>query len=140
MVIFTNCAEVERLRRRSFELLMSEHDINCRLCGKKHDCELLRISKHFNYRLKSVELTNLKKRFPVDRSHKYIIIDPNRCVLCGRCVWVCSTIRKKGILGFINRGKYARISTFSNIPLAETECDGCMMCVEICPAGGIVKK
>ena len=39
-----------------------------------------------------------------DTTHPLIELDPNKCILCGRCVRICSDVVGVSAYGFINRG------------------------------------
>jgi predicted molibdopterin-dependent oxidoreductase YjgC len=60
-------------------------------------------------------------------------------VLCGSCVRACHD-HGLDVLGFVNRGFAARVSPTLGLPLAETDCDGCLECAKVCPTGAILAK
>ena len=139
MAVHTDTAWVKRLRRTAFELLLSHHNIDCRNCAKNRNCELQRIASHLKLKLKLERFKPIPTSFAIDDSHPSIIYDPNKCVLCGKCVWVCNE-RGTGILDFAFRAVRTVVSTFNNLPLAETNCSSCMECVKVCPVGALVSK
>jgi formate dehydrogenase major subunit/NADH-quinone oxidoreductase subunit G len=75
----------------------------------------------------------------MDSSHPLFSYDPNKCVLCGKCVWVCQR-HGVGAIDFASRGLETRISTFDNVPLVRAKCDSCLECVQVCPVGSLVAK
>jgi formate dehydrogenase major subunit/NADH-quinone oxidoreductase subunit G len=139
MVVYTNTPRVNRLRRTAFELLMSNHPVECAKCPKNRDCELQRIASHLGLKLRQKRFRSIPRSLPVDSSHPLFTYDPNQCVLCGKCVWVC-TENGKGVLNFAFRGVDMVVSTFDNIPLTESNCDGCLECVAVCPVAALVLK
>lgn len=139
MVVHTNTPKVNRLRRTAFELLLSHHTIDCRNCAKNRNCELQRIASRLGFKLKLQRFRSIPRSLPVDSSHPLFIYDPNKCVLCGKCVWVCNE-RGEGDIDFAHRGIDTMISTFDNMPMADSICSSCMECVEICPVGALVPK
>jgi formate dehydrogenase major subunit/NADH-quinone oxidoreductase subunit G len=129
-----------RLRRSAAELLIASHQTDCPHCTKNRRCELQRIAHHLKLKLRPNGLRSLLHDFPVDESHPALSFDPNKCLLCGRCVWVCKKKVGCGIFQFSRRGFNTRLSTFSDSPLAETSCTGCLECVRVCPVGALAAK
>ncbi len=139
MVVHTNTPRVNRLRRTAFELLLSHHSIDCRNCAKNRNCELQRIASHLKLKLKSQRFKPIPRSMPIDSSHPLFNYDPNKCVLCGKCVWVCNE-RGTGAIDFTFRGIDTRVSTFDNVPLIDSNCNSCLECVKVCPVGALVPK
>lgn len=139
MVVKTNTERVDRVRRTAFELLMSNHNIDCKNCHKNGMCALQDIASKLKYKLKPARLPAILRMRPVDDSHPLFIYDPNKCVLCGKCVWACEK-RGAGELQFARRGIDTIISTLGSVPLVQSGCQGCLYCVEVCPVGALVTK
>jgi bidirectional [NiFe] hydrogenase diaphorase subunit len=139
MVVHTNTPRVDRLRRTAFELLLTHHSIDCKNCAKNRHCELQNIASRLRLKLKPERFRPVPRSLPVDSSHPLFFYDPNRCILCGKCVWVCNE-RGSGVLDFTFRGMDTRVSTFGGVPLAETSCTSCLECVQVCPVGSLVLK
>ena len=140
MEVETSTPEISRLRKSSVELLLASHPTDCPRCGKNRNCELQRIGRYLRLKLRSRRLRSLVHDFPVDISHPALVFDPNKCLLCGRCVWVCKERGKRGVLHFTQRGFETRVSTFMDVPLSETLCTGCLECVRVCPVGALLEK
>ncbi len=136
MVIQVHTPRIERLRHTAFDLLLSNHRLDCAHCVKNHNCELQRIARLEHLKLRGRRFNKIALNLPVDSSHPLITFDRNKCVLCGKCVWVC---QKEGtaVLDFAYRGIKTTVSTFAEMPLTETACNSCMACVEVCPVGAI---
>lgn len=139
MVVNTRTPAVVRLRRTAFELILSNHDLDCRNCPKNRNCELQRIAAHEGFKLKLQRFRKVPRLLPTDSSHPLFIYDPNKCVLCGKCVWVCER-NGVGSIDFASRGLETRISTFDNVPLIDSNCGSCLDCVRVCPVGALVVK
>lgn len=139
MVVHTDTPGVKRLRRTAFELLLSHHPIDCGNCAKNRNCELQSIASRLGLKLKQKRFRPTARSLPIDTSHPLFIYDPNKCVLCGKCVWLCHE-RGSGILDFTFRGIDAVVGTFANTPLADSNCNSCLECVAICPVGAFVLK
>lgn len=139
MVVHTRTPQVDRLRRTAFELLLSHHHLDCRNCPKNKNCELQRIASRLGFKLKLQRFRPIPRSLPIDSSHPLFIYNPNKCVLCGKCVWVCQE-HGIGAIDFAFRGIDTRVSTFDNVPLIDSKCDSCLQCVDVCPVGALVRK
>ncbi|MFC1864705.1 2Fe-2S iron-sulfur cluster-binding protein [Chloroflexota bacterium] len=139
MVVNTKGAKSLRLARTGFELLLASHPVDCAHCPANRSCELQKIAAHLGAKLKTKRFKKLLRELPIDYSHSQFIYDPNKCVLCGRCVWLC---RKIGIgtLGFAHRGFERVVTTFGDEPMAESKCQEMRECVSVCPTGALVFK
>jgi len=140
MVIDTRGAEALRLARTAFELLMSSLPVDCAHCAKSGSCELQKIAHHLGIKLKSKRFRQLLRELPVDYSSPLFIYDPNKCVLCGRCVWVCRERLGIGAIGFARRGFQRLVTTFAGEPFGDSKCRECGECVIVCPTGALVFK
>jgi len=140
MTVRTATPAVLRLRRRAVELIIASHPANCPSCRKKRDCQLHGLAKRLKLKLKPDRLRPLFQELPVDSSHPALLFDPSKCLLCGRCVWVCKERTGLGILQFTRRGFETRISTFMEKPLGKSGCTGCLECVRLCPVGALLRK
>jgi formate dehydrogenase major subunit/NADH-quinone oxidoreductase subunit G len=139
MVVHLNTPKVKRLRNTAFELLLSHHKLDCGHCAKNRSCELQSIASRLGLKLKLTRLRQIPCDLPIDSSHTLFTYDPNKCVLCGKCIWVCHE-QGTGILDFAFKGIETRVSTIEGIPLAEAGCNSCLACVAVCPVGALVAK
>ena len=103
MVIQTESEKVQSARKFVLELLFSERIHYCMYCpmsgtDESTDCDLQRLA--YRYGLTSWEFApNYKKRWPVDASRPYFIMDHSRCILCRRCVRACDEIAANHTIG-----------------------------------------
>lgn len=141
MVIVTEDEEIARIRRGIIELTIADHPAECLTCLKSDDCELLHIAGYLGVERDSVErLLQGKTLIPVDTSNPAFDFDPNKCILCGKCVRVCKEIAGIGAIDFAQRGYQSRVSTFAGKAWGDTICQSCGECVERCPTGALMPK
>ncbi|RME24337.1 MAG: ferredoxin [Deltaproteobacteria bacterium] len=137
MNVKTRTQRVDEMVASGFALLMSMHRLDCRRCSANRRCPLQDIAKARKLPLRPKGLPVIVPDWPVDSSRPDLVIDPGKCVLCGKCVKVCNDEVKKGILAFVNRGLQTKIGTFDGRPLATQGCGSCTRCAEVCPVGAI---
>jgi formate dehydrogenase major subunit/NADH-quinone oxidoreductase subunit G len=140
MVVNTRGKNALRLARTSAELILASHPVDCGNCSKNQHCELQKIAKHLGIKLKTKRFRKLERNLPIDESSSLFTYDPNKCVLCGKCVWVCQEKLSIGAIGFTRRGFKRMVSTFQDKPIAETMCTQCAECVKVCPVGSLTFK
>lgn len=140
MVVQTRGEEALRLARTAFELLLSNHPVDCAHCLKSGQCELQRIAKHLKVKLNTQRFKKFLRDLPIDESSPVFIYDPNKCVLCGRCVWWCEEKLPKKAIGFAYRGFHRWVTTFDNQPIGLSPCKDRAELVEICPVGAFVGR
>lgn len=137
MVVRTRSKAVDRLVRAGFEMLLSTHRLDCKDCPGNRRCALQEIAKLRKIPLTGKRLSKIEPDFPVDESRADLGLNPNHCVLCGKCVYVCNHEVKKGVLDIANRGLESVVSTFDGEPLAGQDCGDCARCAEVCPVHAI---
>ena len=140
MVVNTRGSGALRLARTAFELLVASLPVDCAHCPSSGSCELQKIAAHLGIKLKTKRFRKLLRELPIDYSSPLFIYDPNKCVLCGRCVWICRERLGIGALGFARRGFDRLVTTFGSGLISESECRDCGECVVACPTGALVFK
>lgn len=129
-----------RLARTALQLLLASLPVDCAHCPRSGSCELQKTAKHLGVKLNTKRFTKALRELPIDSSSPLYIYDPNKCVLCGRCVWVCQEKVGKGIIGFSYRGFRRMVTTFRDEPMGRSACQDCSECVTVCPVGALVLK
>jgi len=140
MVVNTRGDRALELARTGFELIIASHPVDCAHCSSNGSCELQKIAKHLGVKLKTNRFRKIMQGLPVDNSNPVLTYDPNRCVLCGRCVWVCNERLNKGVLGFVNRGFQRVVNTCIDENIVKSKCKDCGECVRVCPTGALTSR
>ncbi len=137
MVVHTHSPEVLRLRRDIVELLLDNHPTDCNSCERDGNCELQRLAYAMGIRERLFE--GDRKRYEKDLTGPSILRDPEKCILCGRCVRVCGEIQEVAALGQVFRGFDTVVMPAHDAPAAETVCINCGQCVNVCPTAAFLE-
>ena len=140
MVVHTDTPPVRRLQRAALQLLLSAHHVDCGPCPANKKCALQRMAKFLKIGLKPKALENLKKDSDPDEHHPCLLYYPDRCVVCGKCVYVCRIRHGRPHLTFVNRGLDTTVSFYGENDATPNLCEACLSCVDVCPVAAITKK
>ena len=138
MEIETDSPQTIKARKLVLDMLFSERNHFCPYCEMSGDCELQSLG--YRYGVDHWVFSTYTKGFPLDASHKYYLMEHNRCVLCGRCYRSCDEIVANHTLGLRQRGNESMIHADANIPRGESTCISCGTCVQVCPTGALSDK
>jgi formate dehydrogenase major subunit len=138
LVVQTNTERLERYRRQILELIFTEHNHFCMFCEASGDCELQKLA--YRYQMDNVRYPYTLPSLAVDSVSDYIVIDHNRCILCGRCIRACSELAASHTLDFSQRGWKTLVTADLEQPLGESSCLVCGACVQACPTGALFGK
>ena len=120
MVVKTNTPQVRQARRAVLELILSNHERKCLSCVRSQNCELQDLAKELGVDENRFEGENI--HYPLDNFSPSIVRDPNKCILCRRCVAVCRNVQKIGAIGAVNRGFKTVIAPAFGKTMLETDC------------------
>ncbi|MBN1367813.1 MAG: molybdopterin-dependent oxidoreductase [Dehalococcoidales bacterium] len=138
LVIQTHTPQLEKYRRQILELMFAERNHFCMFCEQSGDCELQALA--YRYQMDNVRFQGLFPKLPVDTLSKSLVIDHNRCILCGRCVRACREVAGVRVLDFGGRGFQTMIIADINQSLGESSCTLCGACLQACPTGALMSK
>lgn len=139
MEILTSSPKVIESRKRTLELILSTHDRKCLSCVRSGNCELQKLAKDYGVEDASV-YDGAKNEYEIDDSAAHMYRDNNKCILCRRCVAVCSKTQGIGVIGANERGFKTFIGSAFDMGLGETSCVSCGQCIAVCPVGAISEK
>ena len=135
MDIVTHDRKLQEIRRSTLELILSNHPNDCLQCGRNNNCELQKLAADFGIR--EFPFPQFLRDIPKDSSTETITLEPEKCILCGRCVQVCQDGQNVWALSFLERGTQTRISAAGDIKLGDSPCIKCGQCSAHCPTGAI---
>lgn len=139
MIAHTNTERIKEYRRKTLQLILSDHNQDCLGCVRSENCELQAMCKKYG-----VENTHFyegaKNEFTIDDSSASIVRDNSKCILCRRCIGACVNAQGIGVIGANERGFDTYIGTAFDLPLGETSCVNCGQCISACPVGALYEK
>ncbi len=138
MDIQTHSPRVLQARKMIVELLLSSHPDDCLYCTRNNRCELQTLA---------ADLGVCQERFSkkqsvasVDMSSPSLVRDPQKCILCGRCVRVCEEVQGVAAIDFIGRGSSTEVGAAFDEGLNVSSCINCGQCVVVCPTGALRER
>lgn len=141
MVVKTHTPDILNFRKKNLELILSNHPAMCQSCNRgSTGCELKTLANtmdtEFANYAKNQEVVTANQVMAIDNGIS-IMRDPNRCILCRRCVSVCHNVQTVGAIEVINRGFSTVVGTTFNRPIDESKCVNCGQCINVCPTGAL---
>ena len=136
--IFTNSKRVVESRKKTIELILSNHRMDCLSCVRSGNCELLALARANG--VDDTKYQGSKTPSKIDDSSAHLIRDNSKCVLCRRCIAACSKLQSVGVIGTNNRGFKTIVGSQFDIPLGDTSCVHCGQCINVCPVGALYEK
>lgn len=138
MKVYTNTKRVREARKTIVNLILSDHPQECLSCSKNNICELQKLSAELG--ITDIEYEGNKRERKIDNSNPSIVRDPNKCILCRRCITVCNELQGVGAIGALERGYDTVVSPAFQLPLGDVACTLCGQCANVCPTGAITEN
>jgi NADH-quinone oxidoreductase subunit G/NADP-reducing hydrogenase subunit HndD len=136
--IRTRSPRVQAVRRNIIELLIANHPNDCLVCARNQNCELAQAASELGVR--DHRYRGLKKDHAIDLSSPALVRDPNKCILCGRCVAVCHQVQGVGAIDFTERGFKTRVAPGFHDGMNVSDCIFCGQCTRVCPTAALMEK
>lgn len=138
MLIETDSQEIRSWRKQIVEMLFVEGNHFCMFCEKSGNCELQALA--YRMGIAAPRYPYLWPTRDVDASHPDIVLDRNRCIMCGRCERTSRDLDGKSVFGFVQRGIHKQLAVNADARLVDTKLDLTDKAVDACPVGAILKK
>ena len=139
MEVWTNTPKVLNSRKKTLELILSNHDRKCLSCVRSGDCELQKLCKDLKVEDEGY-YDGERNHYEIDTSAAHMYRDNNKCILCRRCSAVCEKTQAVGVIGPNERGFKTTISSAFEMGLGDTSCVSCGQCIAVCPTGALSEK
>lgn len=139
MIVETDNEEIHANRRFALQMLLSGHSHDCMTCEATGDCELQNLVYEYGVEYpRDLEKHPLQ---PVDTDpNPFIVVDRNKCILCGRCVRACAEIQNRDVWNFAYRGAEKKLVAGADLQMLEAGCESCGQCVAYCPVGALTDR
>jgi len=136
--VVTNSPEIREARRVTLELILSSHEKKCLSCVRSLNCELQKLAQELN--IHDIRFEGELQHYPIDDLSHSIVRDPNKCILCRRCVSVCKNVQTVSAIETVDRGYKTIVASPFHMPLKDTPCVNCGQCIVACPTGALREK
>ena len=140
MEVESDNAKVKSARRNVVDLLFSNHPNDCLTCQATGECKLQDYCYEYGVKEGSFRSENNKDYGKDLTSSQFLDYDPNKCILCGKCVGMCSSLQKNHALTIQNRGFESKMTQAFEIGFDESTCVSCGNCAAVCPTGALMVK
>lgn len=133
--VTTSTPALEQIRKNTLELMLVNHPLDCPVCDAAGECDLQ--DSCYGLQVDRNKFGAELERLPIRYDWKLLESDPNRCILCEKCVKVCREVVGREAIEIVDRGDRTIIDTISGEPL---DCDFCGNCINACPTGTLISK
>ncbi|MBN1478735.1 ferredoxin [candidate division KSB1 bacterium] len=138
MRVETNSAQVRRARKTIIELLIANHPQDCLTCVRNGNCSLQSLAAEYGVR--SFRYEGERRHRKLDIASPSIERDPDKCILCGRCVRICHEMQSVGAIDIAGRGFNSHVTPEFEYSLNTVACVYCGQCIVNCPVGALREK
>jgi NADH-quinone oxidoreductase subunit G len=138
MKVTTNSHNLRVLRKTLVELILANHDVQCPTCVATGKCELQALA--FTMGIDPEAVPSMLVKRPIDRTSVSIIRNTNKCINCGRCIYVCNELQTVNALTFAERGFSGHVDTAMSLGMGKSACVNCGQCTVFCPTAALTEK
>lgn len=135
MEVITNDNELKEIRKTVLKLILSNHPNDCLNCSRSGSCELQDMTAQMG--IDQNEIIKMISQEPKDDTTKAIVLDPSKCIVCGRCVNICQNVQNVWALSYLHRGFVTKVTGANDTKLGDSPCIKCGQCAAHCPTGAI---
>ncbi len=137
MVVYTNSPKVRRNRKKTVEMILSQHNANCVTCARNCNCSLQTITRDLNI----LEVPYEKDLHPLPWNKNFPLIrDADKCIKCMRCIQVCDKVQGVKVWDVEGTGSRAGVYVTGNRTIEESDCTLCGQCITHCPVGALRER
>ena len=137
MVVHTNSPKVRLDRRRTVQLMLSQHDCKCATCVRSGNCSLQTLANDLNILhnpyMEMIEHQPWDMKFPLIR-------DSAKCIKCLRCINICDKVQGLGIWQLESTGTISTVNVSGGRKITEADCALCGQCITHCPVGALRER
>jgi NADH-quinone oxidoreductase subunit G len=137
MIIYTNSPKVRRNRKKTVEMILSQHNSNCVTCARNTNCSLQKITRDLN--ILDIPYDVETKPLPWNKDFP-LIRDNEKCIKCMRCVSVCEKIQGVNVWDAEGTGSRTNVYVAGNKKIEDSKCVLCGQCVTHCPVGALRER
>ncbi|MCP4218181.1 MAG: 2Fe-2S iron-sulfur cluster binding domain-containing protein [bacterium] len=138
MKIKTHSPRAIRARQTIVELLLANHPDDCLYCERNNDCQLRELAAEYGVNQRRYK--GDRNRHVLDTSSPSLVRDPEKCILCGKCVRMCEEIQDVAAIDFVGRGSSTNIGCAFDKGMNVSSCINCGQCIMVCPTGALREK
>lgn len=137
MVIYTNSPKVRDARKKTVQLILSQHDCQCATCVRSGNCTLQKIANDLN--ILDIPYKQRLEDFPWDKDFPFIR-DSKKCIKCMRCIQICDKIQDLHIWDVTSTGSRTTVNVRENKKISDVSCSLCGQCITHCPVGALHER
>ena len=137
MVIYTNSPKVRDARKKTVQLILSQHDCQCATCVRSGNCTLQKIANDLN--ILDIPYKQRLEDFPWDKDFPFIR-DSKKCIKCMRCIQICDKIQDLHIWDVTSTGSRTTVNVRGNKKISDVSCSLCGQCITHCPVGALHER
>ena len=137
MVIYTNSPKVRDARKKTVQLILSQHDCQCATCARSGNCTLQKIANDLN--ILDIPYKQRLEDFPWEKDFPFIR-DSKKCIKCMRCIQICDKIQDLHIWDVTSTGSRTTVNVRGNKKISDVSCSLCGQCITHCPVGALHER